>query len=164
MSGLQESHAGIYLLLLSFVIVQSLNCVQLFETPWTAAHQASPPITISQNLLKFMSVESVVPSNHLIPCCPLFLLPSIFPSIRIFSSELAPCIRWPKYQSFSFSTSPSSEYSGLISFSFLQTGLISLQFKELSRVFSNTTIQKYQFFDTHPSIWSNSHGSIIMVV
>ena len=97
MSGLQESHAGIYLLLLSFVIVQSLNCVQLFETPWTAAHQASPPFTISQNLLKFMSVESVVPSNHLIPCCPLFLLPSIFPSIRVFSSELAPCIRWPKY-------------------------------------------------------------------
>ena len=101
------------------VVVESLSHVRLFVTPWTAAHQASPSFTISQNLLKFMSVESAMPSNHLISCGPLLLLPSIFPSIRVFSSELALCIRWPKYWSFSFSTSPSSEYSGLISlFSF----------------------------------------------
>ena len=98
------------------LVVQSLNCVQLFETPWTAAHQASPPFTISQNLLKFMSVESMMPSNHLIPCCPIFLLPSILPSIRVFSNESVLCTRWPKYWSFSFSISPSNEYSGLISF------------------------------------------------
>ena len=107
-------------------------------TSWTAAHQASLSFTISQSLLKFMSIESVMPSNHLILCHPL-LLPSIFPSIRVFSYELALCIRWAKYWSFSFSISPSKEYSGLI-FSGL-TGLISLQSKGLSKVFSNTTVQ-----------------------
>ena len=86
-------------------------------TPWTAACQASLPFTISQSLLKLMSIESVMPSNHLIICRPLLLLPSAFPSIRVFSSELALHIRWPKYWSFSFSISPSSDYSGLISFS-----------------------------------------------
>ena len=96
--------------------VQLLICVQLFATPWTAAHQASLSITNSRSLLKLMSIESVMPSNHLILCSSLFLLPSILPSIRVFSSELALCIRWPKFWSFSFSISPSNEYSGLISF------------------------------------------------
>ena len=92
-----------------------LSCVQLFVTPWTTACQASLTITNSQTLLKLMSIESVMPSNHLILCCPL-LLPSIFPSIRAFSKESVLCIRWPKYWSFNFSISPSNEYSGLISF------------------------------------------------
>ena len=96
--------------------VQSLSCVQLFVTPWTAAHQVSLSITNSQSLLKFMSIKSVMPSNHLILCRPLFLLPTIFPSIRVFSNESAARIRWPKYWSFSFSISPSNEHSGLISF------------------------------------------------
>ena len=94
--------------------VQSLSCVRLFVTPWTAALQASLTFTISGSLLKLMSVESVMPSNHLILYHPLLLLPSIFPSIRVFSNELALHIRWPKYWSFSFSISPSNEYSGLI--------------------------------------------------
>ena len=97
--------------------VQLLSRVQLFVTPWTAAHQPSLSITNSQSLLKLISIESVMPFNHLTLCCPLLLLPSIFPSIRAFSNESALCIRWPKYWSFSFSTSPSIEYSGLISFS-----------------------------------------------
>ena len=99
-----------------FSSVQSLSLVQLFATPWTAAHQASLSITNFQSLLKFMSIESVMPSNRLILCCTLLLLPSIFPSIRVFSSESALCIRWPKYWSFSFSTSLSNEHSGVISF------------------------------------------------
>ena len=97
------------------VVGQSFSCVQLFAIPWTAAHQASLSFSISSSLLKFMSIESVMPSNHLILCCPL-LLPSIFPSIRVFSNELTLHIRWPKYWSLSFSISPSSEYWGLISF------------------------------------------------
>ena len=96
--------------------IQSLSRVRLFETPWLAAHQASLSITISQSLLKLMSIESVMPFNHLILYCPLLLLPSIFPSIRVFSNESALCIRWPKYWSFSFNISSSNEYSGLISF------------------------------------------------
>ena len=96
--------------------VQLLSCVQLSATPWTAARQASLSITNSRSLLRVMSIESVMPSNHLILCHPLLLLPSIFPSIRVFSNESAFCIRWPKYWSFSFSISPSSEYSGLIFF------------------------------------------------
>ena len=96
--------------------VQSLSCVQHFVTPWTAACQASLSITNSQSLLKLMFIESVKPLNHLILCHPLFLLPSIFPSIRVFSNELVVCIRWSKYWSFSFSISPSNEYSGPISF------------------------------------------------
>ena len=90
--------------------------LQLFVTPWTAAHQASLSITNSQSLLKLMSIKSVMPSNHLILCHPLLLLPSVFPSIRVFSKKSVLCIRWPKYWSFSFSISPSNEYSGLISF------------------------------------------------
>jgi len=99
-----------------YVIVQSLSCVWLFPTPWTAACQASLFFAISQNLLKLMSIESVMPSNHLFLYHPLLFLPSIFPRIRVFSNELALRIRWPKYWSFSFSISPSNEYSGLISF------------------------------------------------
>ena len=91
--------------------VQSLSCVQLFVTPWTAARQASLSITISQNLLKLISNEVVMPSNHLILCHPLLLLPSIFPSMRVFSNESVFRIRWPKYRSFSFGISPSNEYS-----------------------------------------------------
>ena len=98
------------------VIVQLLSHVLLFATPWTAARQASLPFTISWSLLKPMSTESVMPSNHLILCHPLLLLPSIFLSIRVFSIESLLRIRWPKYWSFSFSISPSNEYSGLISF------------------------------------------------
>ena len=98
------------------VVIQSLSHVQLFATPWTAAFQASLSFTISQRLLKLMAIESVMPSNHLILCRPLLLLPSVFPSISIFSNESALCIRWPKYWSFSFSIRPSNEYSGLISF------------------------------------------------
>ena len=98
------------------IVVQSLSHVQLFATPWTAAHQASLSNINSWSLLKLMCIESVMPSNHLIFCRPLLLLPSIFPSIRLFSKESVLCIRWPKYWSFSFSTSPSNEYSGLISF------------------------------------------------
>ena len=96
--------------------VQLLSCVQLFATPWTAACQASLSITNSRSLLKSMSIESVMPSNHLTLCRPLLLPPSIFPSIRVFSNESVLCIRWPKYWSFSFSISPSNVYSGLISF------------------------------------------------
>ena len=94
--------------------VQSLSHVQLFATPWTAAHRASPSITNSLSLLKLMSIEPVMPSNNLILCHPLLFPPSIFPSIRVFSNELALCIRWPKYWSFSFNISLSSAYSGLI--------------------------------------------------
>ena len=96
--------------------VQSLSRVRPFVTPWTAAHQASPSITNSRSLLRLMSIQSVMPSNHLILCRPLLLLPSIFPSIRVFPTESALYIRWPRYWSFSFSISPSKEYSGLISF------------------------------------------------
>ena len=92
------------------------SCVQLFATPWTAARQASLSITNSWSLLRLMSIESVMPSNHLILCHPLLLLLSIFPSIRVFSNESVVCIRWPKYWNFSFSISPSNEHPGLISF------------------------------------------------
>ena len=99
-----------------FSSVQSLSRVQLFATPWTAAHQTSLSITNFQSSLKLKSIELVMPSSRLILCHPLLLLPSIFPSIRVFSNESVLCIRWPKYWSFSFSISPSNEYSGLISF------------------------------------------------
>ena len=107
--------------------VLSLSCVQLFATPWTAARQASLSITNSQSLLKFMPIELVMPSNHLILCHPLLLPLSIFPSIRVFSSESVLCIRWSKYWSFSFSISPSNEYSGLISFSMEWFDLLAVQ-------------------------------------
>ena len=128
----------------------SRSVVSNSVTPWTPVHQASLPITNSQSLLKLMSIESVMPPNHLILCCPLLLPPSIFPSIRVFSSESVLCTRWPKYWSFSFSISPSNEYLGLISSGW--TGWISMQSKGLSRVFFNTTVQKYQFFSTQLSL------------
>ena len=129
--------------LTDFIGVQSLSCVWLFASPRTAAHQAFLSFTISQSLLKLMSMESVMLSSHLILCCCLLLLPLIFPRIRVIFNESAPHITWPKYWRFSFSISLSSEYSGFISF---KIGWISLQSKGLSRVFSSTTIGKHQFF------------------
>ena len=110
-----------------FQFVQSLSCVQLFMTPWTAACQASMSFTLSWSLLKLMSIELMMPSNHLIHCHSLLLPTSIFPSIRVFSNELAFCIRWPKYWSFSFSISPSNEFSGLISFRIDWFDLLAVQ-------------------------------------
>ena len=136
------------------VVVRSFSHVLLFVSPQTAARLASLSFTISGNPLKLMCVESVMPSNHLI-LCPLLLLPSIFSSIRVFSNELALHIRWPKYWSFSFSITLSNEYSD--QFPLGLTALISLLSKGLSRVFSNTTVQKNQFFGIRPSFWSNSH-------
>ena len=107
--------------------VQSLSCVRLFATAWTEARQASLSFTISQSLLKLMSIESVLPSNHLILCRPLLVPPSIFPSIRVFSNESAFRIRWPKYWSFSFTISPSNEYLGLISFRMDWLDLLAVQ-------------------------------------
>ena len=107
--------------------VQLLTHVQLFVTPWTAAHQASLSMTNSWSLLLLMSIDSVMPSNHLILCCPLLLPRSIFPSIRVFSSQSALCIRWPKYWSSSFSISPSNEYSGLVSFRMDWLDLLAVQ-------------------------------------
>ena len=109
-----------------FSSVQSLSCVWLFMTPWTAAHQASLFITNSRSLPKLMSIESMMPSNHLIPCYPL-LLPSVFPSIRVFSNESALRIRWPKYWSFTFNISPSNEHPGLISFRMDWLDLLAVQ-------------------------------------
>ena len=133
-----------------FNSIQLLSHVRLFATLWNAAHQASLSITNSRSLLRLMSIESVMPSNHLIFCCPLLLPSSIFPSIRVFSNESALCIRWPKYWSFSFSIHPSNEHPGLIPLGW--TGWISLQSKGLSRVFSNTTVKKHQFFGTQLSL------------
>ena len=137
-------------------LVQSLSHVQLFAIPWTEACQDSLSFSVSWSLLKLMSIELVMPSNHLIFCRLLLLLPSIFPSIRVFSNELILRTRWPKYWSFSFSISPSNEYSGLISFRW--THWTSLQSNRLSRVFSNQVIvQNHYFFDAQLSLWSNSH-------
>ena len=133
--------------------VQLLSCVRLFATPWTAACQASLSITNSWSLLKLMSIESVMPSNHLILCRPLFLPPSIFPSIRVFSNELVLHIRRPKYWSFSFNISSSNEYSGLISFRRHWLDLLAV--KGLSRVFF--TVRKHQFFSAQLSLQFNSH-------
>ena len=109
------------------VVVKSLSNVRLFATPWTVAHQAPLSFTISQRLLRFMSTKSVMPSNHLILCHPLLLLPSIFPSIRVFSKESVLNIRWPKYRSFNVSISPSNEYSGLITFKMDWLDLLAVQ-------------------------------------
>jgi len=145
-----HTHNGI------FSPVQSLSCVQLFVTPWIAACQASLSITNSQSLLKLMSIESVIPSSHLILCRPLFLLPPIPPSIRVFSNESTLCMRWPKYWSFSISISPSNEHPGLISSRMDWLDLLAVQ-ETLSGVFSNTTVQKHPFFSTQLSSQSNSH-------
>ena len=128
--------------------VQSLSHVRLFATLWTTAHQASLSFTISWSLLRLMSIESMMPSNRLILCCPLHLLSSIFPSLRVFSNELALRIRWPKYWNFSFSISPSNEYSGLISF--------RIDWFDLTvhgtPVFSSTIVRKHQFFSAQSSL------------
>ena len=123
-AGLYEAQAGIKV---QFSSVQSLSRVQLFATPWTIARQASLSIIDSWSLLKLTSIELVMPSNHLILCHPFLLLPSIFPSIRVFSNESVLLIRWPKYWSFSFSISPSNEYSGLISFRIDWLDLLAVQ-------------------------------------
>ena len=136
-----------------FSSVQLLSHVQLFATPWTAACQASLSITNSWSLLKLMSIESVMPSSDLILCRPLLLPPSTFPSIRVFSNESVLHIRWPKYQSFSISTS--SEYSELISLRIDWFDLLAVQ--GLSIDFSNTTVQKHQFFRAQLSLQSSSH-------
>ena len=136
---------------IQFSSFQLLSHVWPFATPWTAACQASLSITNSRSLLKLMSIESVMPFDHLILCHPLLLLPSNFPSIRVFSNESVLRIRWPKYWSFSFNISPSNEHSGLISF-----GMDWLDLLAVSRVFSNTTVQKHQFFGAHFSLWSSS--------
>ena len=120
------NHCYVHHCFLSLSSVQSLSCVRLFATTWAVAHQASLSITNSQSLLKIMSIESVMPPNHLIHCRPL-LLPSIFPSIRVFSHKSALHIRWPKYWSFSFSISPSNEFSGLISFRMDWLDLLAVQ-------------------------------------
>ena len=127
-------------------------------TPWTAACQASLSITNSQSSLKLRSIKSVMPSNHLILCCPLLLLPSIFPSIQVFSNDPVLCIKWPKYWSFSVSISPSNEYSGLISFTVDWLDLLAVQgtLKSLLQ-HHNTTVQKHQFFGAQFSLWSSSH-------
>ena len=134
---------------------QSLSRVRLFVTPWIAARQASLSITNSRSSLRLTSIESVMPSSHLILCRPLLLLPPIPPSIRVFSSESTLRMRWPEYWSFSFSIIPSKEIPGLISFRMDWLDLLAV--KGLSRVFSNTTVQKHQFFGTQPSSQSNSH-------
>ena len=136
-------------------VFQSLSHVQLFVTPRTAAWQASLSFTSFQSLLKLMCIESVMPFNNLILCCPLLLLPSVFPSIKVFSNDLALCIRWPKYWHFSLSISPSKHIENWFHVGW--TIWISLQCTWLTRVFSNTTVQKHQFFGVQPSLWSNSN-------
>ena len=133
-----------------FSSVQLVSRAQLCVTPWTAACQASLSITNSQSLPKLMSIEPVMPSNHLILCCPLLLSPSIFPSIGVFLNESALRIRWPKYWSFSFNISPSNEHSGLISFRMDWVDLLVVH--GTLRVFSNTTVQKHQFFRAQLSL------------
>ena len=133
----------------------SRSVVSDSATPWIAARQALLSITNSRSSLKLMSIESVMPSSHLILCRTLLLLPPIPPSIRIFSYESTSRMRWPKYWSFILSISPSNEHPGLVSLGWI--GWISLQSKELSRVFSNTTVQKHQFFGAQLSSQSNSH-------
>ena len=137
-----------------FSSVQWLSRVPFFATPWTAACRALLSVTNYWSLLKLMSVESVIPSNHLILCHPLILLPSAFPSIRVSANESVLRIRWPKYCSASASVLPMNvqDRSPLG-----RTGLISLKSKGLLRVFSNTTAQKHQFFSAQLSLWSNSH-------
>ena len=148
---------------IQFSSVQQLSHVWVFATPWIAACQATLSITNSQSSLKLMSIKSVMPSSHLILCRPLLLLPPIPPSIRIFSNE-STTMRWPKYWSFSFTISLSNEYPGLVSFRMDWLDLLNpresnpiLKSKRFSRVFSNTTIQRHQFFGAQLSSQSNSH-------
>ena len=142
----------------SFVIVQLLSHDWLFATPWTAVCQASLSFTISWSLLKLLATESLMPSNHLVLCHHL-LLPSIFPSIRVFSNESALCIRWPKYWSFSFSISPTSEYSGLISFQIDSFDLLAVQETSTPQFKSiNSSMLSFLYSPTLTSIhdyWKN---------
>ena len=140
--------------IIQFSSVQLLSPVWLFATPWIAACQTSLSITSSRSSLELTSIEWVMPSSHLILCRPLLLLPPIPPSIRVFSNESTLCMR-PKYWGFNFSIIPSKEHPGLSPLEW--TGWISLQSKGISRVFSNTTVQKHQFFGAQPSSRSNSH-------
>ena len=149
------THIYIHIHIHTHISVQLLSHVWLAVTPWTAAHQASLSITNSWSLLKLTSIESVMPSNHLILCRPLGLLPAIFPSIRVFSNESALCIRGPNYCSFSFSISPSSEHPGLISFRMDWLDLLAVQGTLKSLL--NTTVQKHQFFGAQLSSQSNPH-------
>ena len=146
-----QININVYFIIINAQSVQfSCSVVSNSVTPWTAAHQATLSITNSWSLLKFMSIELMMPSNHLILCHPLFLLPSILPSIRVFSNKSVLCIRWPKYWSFSFNISPSSEYSGLTSFRMDWLDLLAVQ--GTLKSFSNTTVQKHQFFGTQLSL------------
>ena len=151
--------------LIFFVVVQSISCVPLSVAPWTVAHQASLSFTISQSWFKLLSIESVMPSNHLILCYPLLLQPSIFPSIRVFPSELALGIRWPKYWSFSFNISPSNEYSGLISFKADWFDLFAVQgtLKSLLQHHNSkaSILQYLAFFMVHLSYPCMTTGKII---
>ena len=137
--------------------VQSSSVAQSCPTlrPHESQHARPPVYHQLPDILKLMSIESVMPSSHLILCCALLLLPPIPPSIRVFFNESTLRMRWPKYWSFSFSISPSNEHPGLVSFR--MDGWISLQSKGLSRVFSSTTVQKHQFFGAQLSLWFNSH-------
>ena len=146
---------GLHWFMSSDISVQSLSRVWLFATPWIAACQVFLSITNSWSLPKPMLIELTMPSGHLILCRPLLLLPPIPPSIRVFSNELTLLMRWPKYWSFSFSIIPSKEHQDWCPLEW--TGWISLQSKGLSRVFSNTTVHKHQFFSTQLSSQSNSH-------
>ena len=154
-----SGHLGCFLVQFSSV---AQSCSTLCD-PMDCSTPGLPVITNSQSFLKLMSIELVMPSNCLILCCPLLLLPSIFPSISVFSNESALRIRWPKYWSFSFSISPSASVLPMNIqdwFPLGWTGWISLQSKWLSRIFSSTTIQKHCFFSDQPSLWSNSHNVI----
>ena len=154
---LLDKHANYkqHLLCGMFSSVQSLSHVQLFATLWTATSQGLLLFTNSWSLGKLMSMELVIPSNHLILCHPLLLLPSIFPSNRAFSNVSVLHVSWPKYWRFNFSIGPFNEYSSLISFR--MTGWISLQSKRLWRVLSNTKVQNHQFFIARHSLWYNCH-------
>ena len=154
-SKLAEFHTKKERFYFMFSSVQLLSCVWLFATPWIAGRQVSLSITNSRSSPKLMCIKSVMPPSHLILCHSLLLLPPVPPSIRVFSTESTLRMRWPKYWSFSLSISPSNEHPGPISLGW--TGWISLQSKGLSKVFSNTTVQKHQFFGAQLSSQSNSH-------
>ena len=143
------------------IVVQSLTHVQLCVTSWTAPCQAPLSSTISESLLKSVSIETVMLSNNLILWGSLLLLPWIFATFRVFSSESSLCVRWPNHWSFSFSISPPNEYSGWISFRIDWFDLLAVQG---TLVFSSTTIQKHQFFGAQPLLWSNSHICIWLLV
>ena len=137
----------------SFFVTQLLSCIQLFATPWTAAHQASLFFLISQNLVKFMFIESVMPSNHLILCHLLLFMPSIFPSIKVFSESQRVASGGQSIRASSSALTMNIQGS----FPLGLPGLISLLSKDLSRAFSSITIQKHPYIGTQPSLWSNSH-------